>query len=78
LRTRMYAVDYGDMTLARSEYAMLPTGAAPCLTCAAQPCRGACPHGVPIERLLAPTHRMLARAANRSASGPDRPTSHVG
>jgi predicted aldo/keto reductase-like oxidoreductase len=77
LRARMYAVDYGDMTLARSEYAMLPTGAAPCLTCAAQPCRGACPHGVPIERLLAPTHRMLARAAHRSATGPDLPT-HVG
>jgi len=62
LRSRMYAVDYGDMTLARSEYAMLPAGAAACLTCASQPCRGACPHGVPIERLLAPTHRMLARA----------------
>jgi uncharacterized protein len=76
LRARMYAVDYGDMTLARSEYAMLPMGAAPCLTCAAQPCRGACPHGVPIERLLAPTHRMLARAANRSASDSHRP--HIG
>ena len=59
LRTRMYAVDYGDMTLARSEYAMLPTGAAPCLSCAAQPCRNACTHGLPIARLLAPTHRML-------------------
>jgi hypothetical protein len=62
MRSRMYAVDYGDMTLARSEYAMLSGGAAACLTCAAQPCRGACPHGVPIERLLAPTHRMLAGA----------------
>lgn len=59
LRTRMYAVDYGDRALARSEYALLPTGAAPCLSCAAQPCRGACPHGLPIERLLAPTHRLL-------------------
>jgi uncharacterized protein len=59
LRTRMYAVDYGDMTLARSEYAMLPTGAAPCLSCAAQPCRNACSHGLPIARLLAPMHRML-------------------
>ena len=78
LRTRMYAVDYGDMTLARGEYAMIPTGAAPCLTCAAQPCRGACPHGVSIERLLAPTHRMLARAADRSTSGSHPPTSHIG
>jgi predicted aldo/keto reductase-like oxidoreductase len=59
LRARMYAVDYGDPTLARSEYALLPTGAAPCLSCAAQPCQGACPHGLPIERLLAPTHRRL-------------------
>jgi len=59
LRTRMYAVDYGDPALARSEYALLPAGAAPCLSCAAQPCRGACPHGLPIERLLAPAHRLL-------------------
>jgi len=59
LRARMYAVDYGDPALAKSEYAMLPAGAAPCLSCAAQPCRGACPHGLSIERLLAPTHRML-------------------
>ncbi len=60
LRTRMYAVDYGDPVLARDEYALLPADAAPCLSCTAQPCRGACPHGLPIERLLAPTHRMLA------------------
>jgi predicted aldo/keto reductase-like oxidoreductase len=59
MRTRMYAVDYGDMTLARSEYAMLSHNAAPCLTCAAQPCRSACSHGLPIERLTGPTHRML-------------------
>ncbi len=59
LRTRMYAVDYGDMTLARSEYAMLSHNAAPCLTCAAQPCRSACSHGLAIERLTGPTHRML-------------------
>ena len=59
LRTRMYALDYGDAALARAEYARLPLGASPCLSCAAQPCRGACPHGVPVERLLAPTHRLL-------------------
>jgi predicted aldo/keto reductase-like oxidoreductase len=59
LRTRMYAVDYGDTRLARDEYALLPGGAAPCLSCAAKPCQGACSHGLPIERLLAPTHRML-------------------
>ncbi len=59
LRTRMYAVDYGDLMLARSEYALLGGGAAPCLSCAAKPCQSACPHGLPIERLLAPAHRML-------------------
>jgi uncharacterized protein len=59
MRSRMYAVDYGDPALARREYALLSAGAFACLSCAAQPCRGACPHGVPIERLLAPTHRLL-------------------
>jgi len=59
LRTRMYAVDYGDRALARSEYAMVPGGAVACLTCAAQPCRSACSHGLPIADLLTPTHRML-------------------
>jgi predicted aldo/keto reductase-like oxidoreductase len=59
LRTRMYAVDYGDPALARREYALLPADASPCLSCAAQPCRGACPHGLPIQRLLPPTHRLL-------------------
>jgi hypothetical protein len=59
LRARMYAVDYGDLVLARSEYGQLSADAAPCLSCAAQPCQGACSHGLPIERLLAPTHRLL-------------------
>ena len=59
LRTRMYAVDYGDLKLAKSEYAMLSAGAAPCLSCSGQPCQGACPHGVPIHRFVVPTHRML-------------------
>lgn len=60
LRVRMYAVDYGDMALARDEYARLGDGAAPCLTCTAKPCVGACPHGVPIERFVAEAHRSLA------------------
>jgi hypothetical protein len=62
LRARMYALDYGDLTLARDEYARLGPGAAPCLTCRARPCASACDHGVPIARLLAPTHRMLGRS----------------
>jgi predicted aldo/keto reductase-like oxidoreductase len=60
LRTRMYAQDYGDMRLARGEYALLGAGAAACLTCTQQPCAGACTHGLPINTLLAPVHRMLA------------------
>lgn len=63
LRTRMYAQDYGDMQLARSEYAQLGAGASPCLTCAQPPCAAACPHGLPIDTLLAPMHQMLAQRA---------------
>lgn len=61
LRTRMYAQDYGDLRLARSEYALLGSGASACLTCVQPPCAGACTHGLPIETMLAPTHRLLAR-----------------
>ena len=60
MRTRMYARDYRDIRLARSEYAMLPANAAACLTCDAKPCAGACPHGIATEVLLAPTHQLLA------------------
>jgi predicted aldo/keto reductase-like oxidoreductase len=60
MRTRMYARDYGDLRFARTEYAMLSSNAAACLTCDSKPCAGACPHGIAIDILLAPTHRMLA------------------
>ena len=60
LRTRMYAVDYQDAALARDEYALLKTNAAACLTCDGRPCAGACTHRIPIDRLCAPTHRLLA------------------
>lgn len=60
LRTRMYAQDYGDMRLARSEYALLGAGASACLTCTQQPCASACTYGLPINTLLAPMHRTLA------------------
>ncbi|MBM3224532.1 MAG: aldo/keto reductase [Candidatus Tectomicrobia bacterium] len=59
LRTRMYAQDYGDMRLARSEYALLGAGASACLTCTQQPCASACSHGLPIHTLTAPLHRLL-------------------
>ena len=51
LRTRMYAVDYGDPMLAKAEYAELGGGANACLTCAHRSCLGACPLGVPIAEL---------------------------
>ena len=31
-----------------------------CLTCTAKPCAGACPHGLAIDTLTAPTHRLLS------------------
>ena len=48
LRTRMYAVDYRDPELARTDYAALGAGARACLECDGTPCLNACPNGVPI------------------------------
>jgi len=59
LRTRMYAEDYGDITLARSEYAALGAGAAACLTCPHQACAQACPHGLAIPELTRRAHRAI-------------------
>jgi predicted aldo/keto reductase-like oxidoreductase len=59
LRTRMYAHDYGDLELARHDYALLGGGAAACLSCTATPCQGACPYGIPLEKLVPVTHREL-------------------
>ena len=60
LRTRMYAVDYGDAAFARDEYAMLDVNAAACLSCDGAPCANACTHGIAIDKVCAPTHRLLA------------------
>jgi len=62
LRTRMYAVDYGDLRFARDEYALLAKGAEACLTCSAKPCASACVYGLRPDVLLAPLHRALTRA----------------
>ncbi len=62
LRTRMYAVDYGDMRFAREEYALLGKGAEACLSCSAKPCATACVYGLRPDMLLEPTHRALTRA----------------
>ena len=60
LRTRMYAADYGDVRLARADYAKLGGDAAPCLTCEHRSCRGACPFGLAIPTLTRDTARRLA------------------
>jgi predicted aldo/keto reductase-like oxidoreductase len=59
LRTRMYAVDYHDTRMARSEYAMITRNATACLSCSGRPCAGACPYGVRIAELTAATHLLL-------------------
>ncbi len=59
LRTRMYATDYEDVRFAKAEYSMLGAGASACLTCSHQSCAGACTHGLPIEKMTAPTHELL-------------------
>ena len=61
LRTRMYALDYGDMELAREDYARLDAGAAACLSCAKQNCLGRCPIGLVIPEQTKQTHRLLGR-----------------
>jgi predicted aldo/keto reductase-like oxidoreductase len=69
LRTRMYAQDYGDLKLARHEYARLGAGASACLTCAQQVCADACTHGLAIHTLLAPMHHMLASQTSETSPG---------
>lgn len=60
LRTRMYAVDYGDVQMAREEYAMLDTNASACMSCSGEPCRNACTYDLNIASLCDSTHELLA------------------
>jgi predicted aldo/keto reductase-like oxidoreductase len=60
MRTRMYAVDYRDLRMARAEYATIKSNAEACLSCSAKPCAAACPHGLSIAELTAPAHRLLS------------------
>jgi hypothetical protein len=62
LRYRMYFEDYHDEKEAMRLYARLDTKADVCLGCDA-PCRGACPHGVPIRERTIGAHRMLTFAS---------------
>jgi hypothetical protein len=59
LRTRMYAVDYRDLRLAREDYTKLGLAASPCLACTGTPCTGACPNGLPIDELTRDAARRL-------------------
>jgi hypothetical protein len=59
LRARMYAEDYGDLALARDTLAHAGPQVAACLTCTAQPCLGACPHGLSIPELSLRAARLV-------------------
>ncbi|MDA0271683.1 MAG: aldo/keto reductase [Proteobacteria bacterium] len=59
LRMRMYAIDYGDFSIAKQEYAKLEANANPCLSCDGSPCKDACTYEIPIADLCGPTHTML-------------------
>jgi len=60
LRSRMYAVDYGDPELGRAEYAWAGQPAAACSGCSHQACSGACPFGLRVSELVRDAHRRLA------------------
>ena len=59
LRTRMYAVDYGDLALAREDYGKLGSAASACATCTHRACLGSCPYGLEIATLTSETHARL-------------------
>jgi predicted aldo/keto reductase-like oxidoreductase len=58
LRYRMYTKDYRWGEEGRSRYAALAKNASVCVGCPA-PCRGACPHGIPIRDAMLDAHRVL-------------------
>lgn len=59
MRVRMYGDDYGLPTAARREYARLPGDGEACLRCSGEPCRSACPVGLPIADWNRDTHRRF-------------------
>jgi predicted aldo/keto reductase-like oxidoreductase len=54
----MYAKEYDWAEEGRSKYALLEKDASICVGCPA-PCRGACPHGVPIRATMLDAHYVL-------------------
>jgi len=67
LRTRMYGEDYGDLELAREDYARVPINAAACETCRDRPCLTACPFGLPIADLTRRSHRLVGTTLQKSS-----------
>jgi aryl-alcohol dehydrogenase-like predicted oxidoreductase len=63
LRFQMYFSDYGDQKRAMHEYAGLDRRAEVCEGCAAAPCVGACPFGLPVAAKLMAAHRDLGSRA---------------
>ena len=59
LRTRMYARSYGDLALAREDYAKLGNAASACLDCTLQSCVAACPAELAVADLTRDTAQLL-------------------
>ncbi len=62
LRTRMYAVDYGDLEMGQREYASLGEPASACTGCSHSACTGSCPFGLRVDSLVRDAHRRLSSA----------------
>ncbi len=60
MRYQMYFRDYGMEKRAMESYVSLPKNAAPCLDCNREFCASACPHGLPIRKLLCEAHKNLS------------------
>jgi aryl-alcohol dehydrogenase-like predicted oxidoreductase len=59
MRSRMYAEDYGDVSLARAALAEAGPRAGACLGCTDARCLGACPYGLPIAELALRAARLV-------------------
>lgn len=60
MRTRMYALDYEDVALAREDYARIAVNAAACGSCSHQSCLGSCPQRIEIPVATRQMHQRLA------------------
>ena len=62
LRSRMYAMDYGEAEQGRATYAELGAGASACAGCTHRACLGACPYRLEIPELASSAHDVLGQA----------------